>query len=70
MLKDMDFQIKDLWTSLSSYMPGFLKFNFPQKTLSPNNMFNVPWLHMKISTGTLKQNTFCWNDLPTDGEFL
>lgn len=26
MLKDMDFQIKDL-----SFMPGFLKCNFPQK---------------------------------------
>lgn len=32
MLKDMDYQIKDLCTSLS-YMPGFLKFNFPQKDI-------------------------------------
>lgn len=30
MLKDMDFQMKDLWASLS-YMSGFFKCNFPQK---------------------------------------
>lgn len=54
MLKDMDFKIKDLWIALSSYMPRFLKCNFPKKTLPPHNLFDVPWLHMKISTGTLK----------------
>lgn len=33
MLKDMDFQIKDMLASLS-YMPGFLKCNFPQKDIA------------------------------------
>lgn len=30
MLKDMNFQMKDLWASLS-YMSGLFKCNFPQK---------------------------------------